>query len=111
MLQNTEDASCVNSTDASVCGFKTTLTSPASSFFYGRGPLLLQGDVKYAAFSRAFFEGYDRSDMLLNDPDRVATDGYTSWASAIYQWMTKNGYGPSAHNVLTGFWVPNATDN
>ena len=41
-----KDPKCVDSTNATSCGFKQTaeLNSPASSFFYGRGPLSLQGD-------------------------------------------------------------------
>ena len=38
-----EDPVCVNSTDSATCGFKptATLSPPAESFFFGRGPLFL----------------------------------------------------------------------
>lgn len=57
------DPDCVNSSDATACGFKgdPSLSSPADSFFYGRGPLALTSDSDYADFSSVFYEGYDRS--------------------------------------------------
>ena len=93
------------------CGFKSAgLVSPASSLFYARGPLGLKGDQKYAAFSKAFYEGYDRSSELLNEPNRVSSDGYVSFASALWKHMVPEASQPSTHNVMTGFYVPNSSD-
>ena len=86
------------------------MTIPADSFFYARGPLALKSDVEYAAFSRAFYEGYDRSSELLENPNRVSNDGYVGFTSALYKWMVPEKSSPSAHNVMTGFFVPNASD-
>lgn len=83
-----EDPDCAGVNDAVLCGFKTTIASPASSFFYGRGPAHLQGDAEYAAFSKSFFEGEGREQELLNDPNRVAMDAYTGLASAVWKYMT-----------------------
>ena len=107
-----KDLSCVNSTNAATCGFKQTadLKSPASSFFYGRGPLALQGDLDYARLSLIFYEGFDRRSELINNPYRVADDSYVAFASAMYRFMVPKLPAPSAHNVMTGFYVPNATD-
>ena len=112
-----EDAACVDSWDAAVCGFKTAIssttgpiTSPTDSFFYARGPAGLQGDVDYAAFSKSFFEGEGREQELLNDPNRVAMDAYTGLASAVWKFTAPGQYGPSAHMVMAGYFAPNALD-
>ena len=87
-LSEVKDPTCANSISEADCGFKTVgVTSPASSLFYGRGPLALQGDQEYAAFSKVFYEGYNRSDMLLSNPDYVSDDGYFGFSSALYRFM------------------------
>ena len=106
-----KDPNCATSISEDDCGFKTTgVTSPANSFFYARGPLGLKTDLEYADFSKAFYEGYDRSSELLDHPDRVSDDGYVGFTSALYKWMVPEKSSPSAHNVMTGFFVPNASD-
>lgn len=110
-MSEVKDPACADSTSVTDCGFKTDqITSLESSFFYGRGPLALKGDVQYAAFSKAFFEGFDRSSDLLDDPNRVSDDGYTSFASALWKYMVPLPSQPSAHNVMSGFYVPNSSD-
>jgi len=107
-----KDPKCATSTDAATCGFKTTadLNSPTSSLFYGRGPLALQGDLDYARFSSIFYEGFDRRADLINNPNRVADDGYHAFASAMYRYMVPKLPAPSPHNVIAGFYIANATD-
>jgi len=110
-LSETKDPVCASSISEADCGFKSAgLVSPASSLFYARGPLGLKGDQKYAAFSKAFYEGYDRSSELLNEPNRVSSDGYVSFASALWKYMVPEASQPSTHNVMTGFYVPNSSD-
>ena len=110
-LNQLEDPVCKNSISEADCGFKTAgVTSPATSFFYERGPLALKGDTEYAAFSKAFYEGYDRSEELLSYPNRVSEDGYFGFASALWKFMVPKKSEPSAHNVMTGFYVPNGAD-
>lgn len=75
-----------------------------------RGPLGLLGEPQYSAFSQAFYEGFDTSDKLVENPDLVAEDGYTAMASAMWLWMTKQGTGPSPHSIMTGFYQPNSAD-
>ena len=84
-----KDPNCEVSTSVADCGYITdpNLTIPADSFFYSRGPFALKIDLEYAAFSRAFYEGYDRSSELLSNPNRVSDDGYVGFTSALYKWM------------------------
>lgn len=75
-----------------------------------RGPLRLLTTNKYAAFSDSFYDGLDRENELLENPDRVSTDGYISLASAIWRFMTPATNGPSPHAIMAGFFVPNSGD-
>ena len=87
-LSQLKDPACMYSVSEADCGFKTAgMASPASSLFFGRGPIALQGDQEYAAFSKVFYEGYNRSDELLNNPDYISDDGYFGFASALYRFM------------------------
>ena len=91
--------------------FKENMTVPESSFFFARGPMGLKGAKEYAAFSKDFYEGYDRSEELLNYPERVSEDAYVALSSALWKFMEPMNNGPSSHSVMTGFYVPNASDN
>jgi len=71
----------------------------------------LKGAKEYAAFSKDFYEGYDRSEELLNYPERVSEDAYVALSSALWKFMEPMNNGPSSHSVMTGFYVPNASDN
>lgn len=51
--------------------------------------MALKGDKEYAEFSKAFYEGFDRSQELLDNPDRVASDGYVGLSSAMWKYMVK----------------------
>lgn len=86
------------------------MDTPSSSLFFARGPFGLIGDKEYAAFSKEFYEGYDRSDELLNYPERVAEDAYVGLSSAIWKYMQPRNNGPSMHSIMTGFFKPNGSD-
>ena len=75
----------------------------------GRGPMMISME-DYGKFSASFFEGYDRSQKLLDNPGLVAQDGYFGFASAIWKYMNKEASAPSAHSCMTGNFVPNASD-
>lgn len=106
-----KDPDCAYSTNVADCGCKgNTIVSPESSYFYARGPMGLYGDTEYANFSKAFYEGFDRSDELLNAPDLVSDDGYFGFSSALWKWMVPKAGEPSAHSVMTGFYMPNSSD-
>ena len=48
--------------------------------------------------------------MLLSNPDYVSDDGYFGFSSALYRFMVPKKSEPSAHNVMTGLYVPNGSD-
>jgi basic endochitinase B len=75
--------------------------------YYGRGPLQLSFNGNYG-YASAFIFG-DKN-ILLNNPDLVTTDAVVAFKTAIYFWMTPVTTKPSAHDVMTGKWKPNADD-
>lgn len=46
----------------------------------------------------------------MEDPDEIFNDGYLSFASALWFYMTPSGKSPSMHDVMTKFWMPNNVD-
>ena len=48
----------------------------------------LFGEADFKAFSEAYYEGLDRSDVLVSSPESVANDGYMGFAAAIWKYMT-----------------------
>ena len=47
---------------------------------------------------------------LLENPDLVHQDGALAMTAAIWFFMTPQDPKPSMHDVMTGFYVPNASD-
>lgn len=56
----------------------------ATPDYSARGPLGLSGDANYKAFSKAFYEGNDRSAVLGDNPEHVSVDGYVSMSAALW---------------------------
>jgi hypothetical protein len=54
-----------------------------------RGPFGLEGDDQYGKFSKNFYEGFDRTDYLISQPDLVSDDGYTAMASALWLYTAR----------------------
>lgn len=79
---------------------------PGQSYF-GRGPAQISWNYNYGQFSQAWF---GNKEVLLKDPDRLATDPVLSFASAIWFWMTPQFPKPSCHSVMSGEWAPTAND-
>ncbi|MCC8426694.1 chitinase [Mucilaginibacter sp. UR6-11] len=75
--------------------------------YYGRGPLQLSFNGNYGYASDMIFG--DRH-ILLNNPDLVTTNPVVAFKAAIYFWMTPQTRKPSAHDVMTGKWQPDAAD-
>ncbi len=75
--------------------------------YYGRGPMQLSYNGNYGYASDCIF---GNKSVLLNNPELVETDPVTAFKTAIYFWMTPQTYKPSAHDVMTGKWKPNAAD-
>jgi len=48
--------------------------------------------------------------ILLNNPEMIAKDGAFAFASALWLYMTPDSPKPSMHEIITGFWVPNAEE-
>ena len=47
---------------------------------------------------------------MRENPSRVKEDGVLAFTSALWQYMTPTDPAPSAHDVVTGRWEPNASD-
>jgi len=78
--------------------------------YYARGAFQLAGNYNYARLSAVLYEGYDSANILLEDPDKVATDGYLGFASALYIYQNAEHNKPSMHDVITGHYVPNQAE-
>ena len=79
----------------------------AGKKYYGRGPMQLSYNGNYGYASDCIF---GNKTILLNNPGLVETDPVVAFKTAIYFWMTPQTHKPSAHDVMIGKWVPNATD-
>jgi hypothetical protein len=79
----------------------------AGQKYYGRGPMQLSYNGNYGYASDCIFG--DKK-VLLNNPGLVETDPVAAFKTAIYFWMTPQTLKPSAHDVMTGKWQPNAAD-
>jgi basic endochitinase B len=75
--------------------------------YYGRGPMQLSYNGNYGYASVCIFG--DKK-VLLNNPSLIETDPVVAFETAIYFWMTPQTHKPSAHDVMTGKWQPNAAD-
>ena len=79
--------------------------------YFGRGPFQLSWNYNYGFFSKVFStDGYNGHMELLKDPAAVSRSGYTAMASGIWFYMTPQKPKPSMHDVMTGYFEPNATD-
>ncbi len=92
---------CVQSPGYPAC------TCPNGKMYYGRGPIQLSYNYNYCQASEDLFGDIN---VLLNDPDSVATDGELAFKTAIWFWMTPQSPKPSCHEVMTGQWTPSAAD-
>ncbi len=75
--------------------------------YYGRGAHQLSYNFNYAPFSQVAFGD---ASVLLNDPDRVAREGWLAISSAIWFYMTPGSPKPSMHDMMVGYWQANASD-
>lgn len=88
-----------------------TWQCPAGVKYFGRGAKQLSYNFNYGPFSYAMFGDVN---VLLQAPWRVtannADDGWLAVASAFWFYMTPQSPKPSMHDVVAGFWTPNAAD-
>ncbi len=75
--------------------------------YYGRGPMQLSYNGNYGYASMCIFGD---KNILLNNPALVQNDPVIAFETAIYFWMTPQTHKPSAHDVMTGKWQPDAID-
>ena len=75
--------------------------------YYGRGPKQLSWNYNYGRFSRMFL---GNKQLLLDQPERVAEEGWLALGSAFWFYMTPQAPKPSIHDVVTGLWKPNQSD-
>lgn len=50
------------------------------------------------------------ANVLLENPDKVANNGYTAFLSALWFYMSPQVPKPSMHEIATRLYVPNASD-
>lgn len=64
-------------------------------------------NYNYGPFSKVM---YGNVDVLLEDPDRVAQEGWLALAGAIWFYMTPQTPKPSMHDIVVGHWDANSLD-
>jgi len=75
--------------------------------YFGRGAFQLTSNFNYGMFSELLFGD---AKILLNKPEMIANEGWLGFGSAMWFYMTPVNPKPSMHDIITGFWVPNAAD-
>ena len=76
--------------------------------YYGRGAKQLSYNYNYGLFSRFMYEG--NASTLLENPDKVAQEGWLAVSSAIWFYTMPQPPKPSMHDVVVGIWQPNEAD-
>ncbi|UTW62898.1 hypothetical protein KFE98_01705 [bacterium SCSIO 12741] len=74
----------------------------AGKSYHGRGPIQLSWNYNYGQVSEFL---YGDKNVLLSNPDLVASDGVLAFQTAIWFWMTPQYPKPSCHDVMVGNWV------
>ena len=77
--------------------------------YHGRGAKQLSWNYNYGPFSRAMY-GPTEAEVLLREPNRVATEGWLAISSAMYFYMSPRNPKPSIHDTVVGRWLPNEND-
>ena len=75
--------------------------SSTDKHYFGRGALQLKWDYNYGAFPNSIFGD---AKVLLENPERVASEGWLAFASALWIYMTPVSPKPSMHDIVAGFW-------
>ena len=111
-LYHTEDPDCADSTETACDKYKQWKDHPKQTGkqYYGRGPFMLETSEAYAIFSKNVEQTYTSELDLLGEPEKLATDGYVSFLSALWIYMTPSAPNPSVHDIVTGFYEENSID-
>ncbi len=83
-----------------------TYPSVAGHSYHGRGPIQTSWNYNYGQLSGIV---YGDINVLLENPERLCSDGVLGFKSAIQFWMTPQPPKPSCHDVITNQWTPNAS--
>jgi len=92
-------------TGASYCSGNAKYPCVAGQKYSGRGPKQISWNYNYGQFSEEFCGD---KNILLNDPDRVASNPTLAWASSIWFWFSGGACGagekckPGCHEVMLG---------
>lgn len=70
----------------------------------------MKGSYNYGQFGDSFGPVVFEQTRFLDAADLVIQDSYTAFASGLYVYMTPSILGPSMHEIMSGFFVPNAGD-
>lgn len=71
--------------------------------YHGRGPIQLSWNYNYGQVSEFLFGD---KNVLLDNPNLVVENGVVGFQTALWFWMTEQYPKPSAHDVMTGKWIP-----
>lgn len=74
--------------------------------YHGRGPIQTSWNYNYGQLSGIV---YGDINILLENPERLASDGVLGFKAAIQFWMTPQPPKPSCHDVITNQWTPDAS--
>jgi GH18 family chitinase/predicted chitinase len=69
--------------------------------YHGRGPIQLSWNYNYGQCSKYI---YGDVNTLLQDPDRILTDGKLFFQTALWFWMVPQGKKPSCHGAMIDRW-------
>jgi chitinase len=94
----TKENGCTNGSCTGYNSADATYPPSSGHTYFGRGALQLSWNYFYGSASVAI---YGDKNVLLNNPDLVATDGLVSFKAAIWYWMTAQAPKPSAHDVMS----------
>ncbi|GEM_PF-286145 len=69
--------------------------------YHGRGPIQLSWNYNYGQCSKYI---YGDVNTLLEDPDRILTNGKLFFQTALWFWMVPQGKKPSCHGAMIERW-------
>lgn len=102
-LFQTREGACYPNVCDQYNGGAANFDAPKDVSYYGRGIKQLSWVYNYAAFSASY---YGDMDILVNQPDLVATDVDLVLGSGIWFAMQPQTKKPSMHDVVTGNFKP-----
>jgi hypothetical protein len=87
--------------------YYTKQTWIAEDKYMARWPMMISGRENYKILSLSL---YNNESTLLNSPEIVSENWFIGLASAIWYYMIPQNERPSLHDIVVGYWKPNATE-